>query len=107
MSDQQTSKEMAEFTKTILDAMNSMYENLSEKIERSETRMKAYIENGVEKKVDLLAERVDALSEKVDSIDKRQATMEEHLGKLTEDVQEIKDHLAEHDEEIITLRRVK
>ena len=118
MSEPVTKQEMKEFTSTILDAMNSMYQNLStmmdEKIERSENRMKAYIENGVEKRTNLLAEKVDALSEKVDtltekvdSIDKRQAAMEEHLGKLTEDVQEIKDHLAEHDEEIITLRRVK
>ena len=99
-----TKQEMKEFTNTILDAMNSMYQNLStmmdEKIERSENRIKAYIENGVEKKVDLLAEKMDAMEQ-------RQNAMEEHLGKLTEDVQEIKDHLAEHDEEIITLRRVK
>ena len=111
MGDQVTKQEMAEFTNTILEAMNSMYQNLStmmdEKIERSETRMKAYIENGVEKKVDLLAERMDALTEKVDTMEQRQTAMEEHLGRLTEDVQEIKMRLAVHDEEIYTLRRVK
>ena len=104
MGDQVTKQEMAEFTNTILEAMNSMYQNLStmmdEKIERSETRIKAYIENGVEKKVDLLAERMDAMEQ-------RQTAMEEHLGRLTEDVQEIKMRLAVHDEEIYTLRRVK
>ncbi len=67
-----TKQEMKEFTNTILDAMNSMYQNLStmmdEKIERSENRMKAYIENGVEKRTNLLAEKVDALSEKVDTL---------------------------------------
>ncbi len=111
MGDQVTKQEMAEFTNTILEAMNSMYQNLStmmdEKIERSENRMKAYIENGVEKKVDLLAERMDALTEKVDTMEQRQTAMEEHLGRLTEDVQEIKMRLAVHDEEIYTLRRVK
>ena len=114
MGDQVTKQEMAEFTNTILEAMNSMYQNLSEKIERSETRMKAYIENGVEKrtnllfeKVDALSDKVDALTEKVDTMEQRQTAMEEHLGRLTEDVQEIKMRLAVHDEEIFTLRRVK
>ena len=118
MGDQVTKQEMAEFTNTILEAMNSMYQNLStmmdEKIERSETRIKAYIENGVEKrtnllfeKVDALSDKVDALTEKVDTMEQRQTAMEEHLGKLTEDVQEIKMRLAVHDEEIFTLRRVK
>ena len=114
MGDQVTKQEMAEFTNTILEAMNSMYQNLSEKIERSETRMKAYIENGVEKrtnllfeKVDALSDKVDALTEKVDTMEQRQTAMEEHLGRLTEDVQEIKMRLAVHDEEIYTLRRVK
>ncbi len=104
MSDSVTKQDLNELTATILDAVNSMYKSLTDRIsenaERPAAQIKTIIENGVEKKIDLLAEKLDA-------IEKKQSAMEEHLGRLTEDVQEVKLRLAEHDEEIITLRRVK
>ena len=88
---------MQENTKMMLEAMNSMYDSLNKKIdqrgEQSESRIMTYVENGVEK-------RLDMLFEKVDSVDQRLCFVEQ-------DVKEIKEKLTEHDDELYTLRRVK
>ena len=111
MSEQVTKKDFQELTGTLLEAINSMYSSLSnmidEKTEQTENRIKAYIENGVEKQVTLMGERLDALTEKVDA-------MEVHLGKLTQDTEQLKldvrsirATLEEHDNEIFMLRQAK
>lgn len=111
MSEQVTKKDFQEFSSSILEAINSMYTGLSammsEKIERSENSMKAYIENSVEKQAKLNGERINALTEKVEA-------MEEHLGKLTQDAEQVKMDihsiraaLEEHDNEIFMLSQAK
>ena len=111
MSEQVTKKDFQEFSSSILEAINSMYTSLSammsEKIDRSESSMKTYIENSVEKQAKLNGERINALTEKVEA-------MEEHLGKLTQDAEQVKMDihsiravLEEHDAEIYTLRQAK
>ena len=111
MSEQVTKKDFQELTGTLLEAINSMYTTLSvmmdEKNMQTENRIKAYIENGVEKRVTLMGEKLDALTEKVDA-------MEEHLGKLTQDTEQLKldvrsirATLEEHDNEIFMLRQAK
>ena len=111
MSEQVTKKDFNEFSSSILEAINSMYTGLStmmsEKIERSESSMKTHIENSVEKQAKLNGERIDALTEKVEA-------MEEHLGKLTQDTEQLKMDihsirtvLEERNNEIYTLRQAK
>ncbi len=115
--------------------LNELVSAIGEMFERSENRMIAFIENGVQKQVTLMAEQQAHMME-------RHNAMEAQLGTLTEDMQEVKTCLdnveqrlssvekdvkelkadmiemkadmkevkaavAEHDDEIITLRRVK
>ena len=82
------------------DMLKAQEQRLDEKLEKNKTEIVAYIENGVEKKVDLLAERMD-------DMERRQAVMEEQLGRLTEDMQVVKAAVTHHEEEIITLKRIK
>ena len=118
MSEQVTKKDFQELTGTLLEAINSMYSSLSnmidEKTEQTENRIKAYIENGVEKRVTLMGESLDALTEKVGALTEKVDAMEEHLGKLTQDTEQLKldvrsirATLEEHDNEIFMLRQAK
>ena len=127
-----TKKDMQEFTATILDAMNTMFDTLSAKIEessqRTEDRIMARIEAGLGKQVQASTERIDVLCEQMDALEGHMAHMTERvesidlrltavemdmkdvkrqLKTLEEGQQEIKEAVTRHDDEIITLRRVK
>ena len=82
------------------EKLKAQEQRIDEKLEKNKTEIVTYIENGVEKKVDLLTERVDAM-------ERRQAVMEEQLGRLTEDMRVVKAAVTHHEEEIITLKRIK
>lgn len=109
MEEQATKRDLQELASTILDAMNGMYNNLcnriDEKIDRSENRMKAWIENGLAKQVQMNGERLDALTERMDRMEVRQGAMEEHMAHLTMRVESIVNHLASVERDVSELKQ--
>ena len=87
--------------------MTDLLAGIGDMIQQSENRMKMYIENGVQKQVQALSEKVDAMDERLGRLEVRVDAIETHLGAPTEEVHEIKEIVSTHDEEIITLKRVK
>lgn len=69
-------------------------------VTESETRMKAYIENGVQKDVRLLAEKVTSLDTRVGRLEDRMERVEARLEVITAAV-------TAHSDEIHQLKRVK
>ena len=137
----------------LLSAISVM---MDEKLERTENRMKMYIENGVQKQVNMLGEkmtnleshqeamktqldtlsedmqevkirlggvetrldgvetrldgvetRLDGVEARLDGVEARLSNVEHDVKELKADMKEVKAAVAEHDEEIITLRRVR
>ena len=86
-----------EFTSTILAALNVMYGNLSamtdEKIEHSEAMIKAYIENGVGMQAQMNGEAI--------------AGIVEQLAKVESTLDEVKEAVTRHDDELYILRKAK
>ena len=79
-----TQSELQDFMQGLLSGISDM---MDEKIHRSENRIMAYIEAGVEKKVDILSEQVVSLTSKVN-------IMENHMAHMTERMDSIDVRLA-------------
>ncbi len=113
-----THEEFQEFMQGLLSGISEM---MDEKIQRSEDRMMARIEGGIGAQVQANAEKLDALSGKVDameahlgamtehmeSIDLRLTAVESDMKDMKKSIAKIREKLEEHEDEIITLRRVK
>lgn len=97
MSEQATKQDLQELTNTILDAVNSMYASLckqmDEKIEQSENRIMAQIENGIEKQAQMNGEAISGILERLDRV-------ESTLG-------EVKEAVTRHDDELFIIRKAK
>lgn len=100
MSDYVTYQELGEL-------MQGLLSGIDERLERMENQILTRIENGVGKQVQAQGELLQAQGELLRSVSEKQGVMERHVARLTEDVQAIKDTLSRHDDEIITLRRIK
>ena len=115
-----------------LSAIGELFQQSEERITN---RLMAFIENGVQKQVSAMAEqlanmvsRQDAMEEhlgiltenmqevkirisgvetRLDRMDKRLINVEQDVKELKSDMKEVKAAVAEHDDEIITLRRVR
>ena len=102
----------------IISAISEMFQQSEDRIMN---RMTAFIENGVQKRVNVLAERQDSMDVKLNTLTEgmqevktRLGHMEIRLGivekdvkELKADMKEVKATVSEHVDEIITLRRVK
>ena len=92
-----THKELSDLMQGLLSGISDMFDaqekKMDQKLERMESRIMARIENGVEKKVDLLGEKVDGLEQRLISVEA--------------DVKDIKARLDLHDAEIYALKRIK
>lgn len=75
------------------ERFNRMEERFDHKLERMENQIMMRIENGIGVQAQAQGEKLDALTD--------------HVISLTEDIQEIKSTLQQHDDEIITLKRIK
>ena len=97
MNDYVTHEEFSELMQDLLSGISDMFDahekSMDQKLERMESQIMMRIENGVEKKVDLLGEKVDGLEQRLISVEN--------------DVKEIKAKLDQHDAEIYTLKRIK
>ena len=90
--------------KDILEGVGAM---ISESEERTTNRLMAYIENGVQKDVRLLAEQVGVLSQDMIEVKGRLIKIEDRLENLEGDMQVVKAVVTSHSEEIHTLKRAK
>ena len=92
-----THDELSELMQGLLSGISDMFDArdkaLDQKLERMENQILMRLENGIEKKADLLGEKVDGL--------------EKHLASVEADTKEIKARLDLHDAEIYTLKRIK
>ncbi|MBR6186173.1 MAG: hypothetical protein IKQ41_07905 [Clostridia bacterium] len=106
MEEYATKKELQEHTSAIIEAMNSMFDTLSRKIEESadqtERRIRVYLEAVMQPQINAQGEKLDALYNKVDAMEGNIAHMTERIESIDirltaveSDVRELKDGMKE------------